>query len=193
MSQAEQPHFSERTLNLAETSQRLLGSLGQPLVRAISGSSSPAYIQLEWSKQDQLNIDDYTWVGVPGDPQAGKIPRNWRRAAVLGTQWGALSKLYDKIDEPVHAMEALAFVADDSIRVGVKENGYSLFRSLLRPNENGKYAAVAMRLGRGPLQATMGLWLPEKEQLLAADDIEVITPSTSVRQLSSQYPRASLV
>lgn len=184
--QSDKSHFSERTLDIAETGQRLLGRLGRPVVRALTGSSFPAYTQLKWSKQEHLDPDDYKWCHVDGDPGAGLLPRFWSKAAIIGASSAEFMEFYNE-HKKENIDQAAVFVSDGVMRVGTEPRlAMSMFgRRVEGQNANN---VLAMRIGKGTLQASIGLWLRDEQELFVPDSLTLIEEHVPINELEPLDP-----
>lgn len=178
MSTAEKPAFSKRTLQAAEHVQRLLGDFGEPVVRLFTGSSSPVYHQLRWFS---TNIDPYNiaTVTAPGDPEAGRLARNWDRAIIMMVGKRALGRASLWQED---SRQAVGFVSDSVVHVGILPRGV-IFGSGLVPGT----ATVAMRQSRKPIEATMGLWLPEEGRMVVPTELELVDALVPVDDLARSH------
>jgi hypothetical protein len=189
----EQPHYSAKTLDLGERAQHLFG--GTAPMRWAMRSKTPAYLRLEWFSLPDVDPEDLAWADeVPGDPKAGRLPRNWHNAAILGVSRGDLARLgaHDQVSQH-YAKDAVAYEADGVVRVGINPESDHIFGGLTSGENNGdKMLAVAMRLGRGPLKAAMGHYQPDEERLLIPEGIVVLDQSMPVSQIPVHYPNTRL-
>lgn len=182
MTGKESAQKSNRILDIAEKLQDYVGFLSKP----ITGSPSPAYVQLSWGKQPQTDPSHLSWVEIPGNAEAGRIPRHWPTAAIIGTPSSMLTKIQPRSTE---VSQAVAYMADDDIvRVGVlpegKRFGYA---------SKAEHEAIAMRVGSGALRATMGLWLPESQQFIGPEEVVVLQTEVAIDKITRQYPDVILV
>jgi hypothetical protein len=198
MSNNEKRHVSRLTLGLAERASR--NQIGRGLAKIVAGSSSRSYLQGEWYSELSLrgmSTDVRKTVTVPGDPTAGKLPRNWRNAMVMAATDEALQKLYEETeDSSSHWFDrehAVAYIADDIVHVGIAPQYilhrkvaeyHNLFRRMEPAGGSKSERAVAMRIGQAPLEATMGLWLPDDRHFVGVETLRVVTDSVSMDQFS---------
>jgi hypothetical protein len=185
MAKPENLRFSERKLALdgGERFMRSFGhtALGSKVIRATTGSRSPVYRQTDWFSQG-ISHDIRDTAIVPGDPRAPMLRRNWNQVAIFAATEAELVDLKDQAG-PDPFKEAVAFVAEDVVRVGVKSTEGYLFENLTEEE-----VAIAMRLGRGPLEATMGLWLPDDRHFVSVENIRVVEAAVYQSSLPSDYP-----
>jgi hypothetical protein len=71
------------------------------------------------------------------------------------------------------AKDAVAFESDGVVRIGINPESDHIFGGACKEDQLGM-ATVAMRLGRGPLNATMGHYQPETGQLLVPSNVVVL-------------------
>lgn len=192
----EKPHFSKAVLNTSERAQRMLGKIGAPLVNMVTGSSFSEYVQLQWAKQPHLNPEDFEWCEVPGDPDAGLVPRFWKKAAVLGVSVESYHSAWrtadtDKDGSRLHErmLQAVAYEAEGTIRIGTRQ-GNRTFQEF--GVDHVWTDTIAMRLGRGPLKATMGLWFPDRQELVIPDGVRVLEAALPIEDLADAYPYTRL-
>ena len=198
MSNNEKPHFPRLTLGLAERASR--NQIGRGVAKIVAGSSSRSYLQGEW--YSELSLADISTnvrktAKVPGDSTAGWLPRNWANAMVMATPEEDLQKLYEETEySPDHMFshqQAVAYIADDVVHVGIAPfyimhrkmaEFHSLFGRLEPTGEDKSERAVAMRIGQGPLEATMGVWLAEDRHFVGVETLRVVADSVSMDQFS---------
>lgn len=189
-STGEQPHFSSRTLDLGEKAQRVFGRTA--VGRWATGSNVPAYTRLDWFRID-ADPNDIPWARtVPGDPKAGRLPRSWHNAAILGVAESALARLgaHEGATAGGWAKDAVAFESEGTVRVGINPEGDHLFGGSGRDDE---ILSVAMRLGTGPLRAAMGHYQPESGRLMVPEGIVVLEeciPNADIK--APEYPHTRL-
>ena len=198
MSNNEKPDFSRLTLGLAERASRNL--IGRGLAKMVTGSSSGRYLQGEWYSELSLrgmSTDVRKTVTVPGDPAAGKLPRNWRNAMVMATTVEALQKVYEETEDSSSRWfdreHAVAYIADDVVHVGIAPQYilhrkvaeyHNLFARMEPVGDSKSEYAVAMRLGQAPMEATVGLWLAEDRHFVGVETLRVVADSLSMDQFT---------
>lgn len=190
MAEAEKPHFSSRTLGLSEGFQKRFGHtlVGGFVTNVVAGSNSPMFRQLVYQSKDVSSSIAET-VSVEGDKFAGRFPRRWPKAIIMAIELKRLSELKaEAYEEGALCKEAVAYIADDVVHVGSKRTEGILFTKL-----NYYDVAIAMRRGRGPLQATMGIWLPETRHFEGVSGVKVVEPSVQISALTHDYPGTLLV
>ncbi len=166
MNRGERPAFSNRTLRAAYRVQRLLGEMGTPVVSLFTGSNSPVYHQLSWFETDINPTSIATVKTEGGDPEAGRLARNWDRCIVMAVGRRALEFSAACRSD---SQEAVAFVARDVVHVGllpeVVHFGFDY---------TAEKATAAMRQSRNPIEATMGRWVEEEGRLVVPADLELV-------------------
>ena len=165
-----------------------------PPVRWAMRSNVPAYMKLSWFKLPDLDPESISWARtVPGDPEAGGFPRNWNNAAILGVHQGALANLQAHEPESGRwAKDAVAYEADGVVRVGVNPEDDRIFGGVGREDQAGMLT-VAMRLGKGPLRATMGHFQPVTGELFVPDSIVVLEEHIPNKEIGPpDYPHTRL-
>jgi hypothetical protein len=190
MSNREKPHFSKQTLDISERIHQVLSPrrLGSKAVSVFTGSDYPLYRQLDWHSGSDVNWTNvYNTVRVPGDQEAGLFRRNWRSAIVMSAKIEELEEIHEHplTDE---GQEAVAYISEGVVRVGIKPNDSPLFEDL-----NGEERAVAMRIGKGPLEATMGLWAPVERVFVGVNWLRLVEPKEGISALTTEYPGIALV
>jgi hypothetical protein len=174
--------FSNRTLSLAEAFQEKAGhsGIGRAVIRAITGSSSDNYAQLNWFSSG-VQVEGRIQVTVNGDPTAGRVPRFWNLAFILGSSNEALADLYQHAGR-LRKHEAVAYVTQGDVwHVGAHPNQPHLFRE----SDNGE-GIIAMRHGRSPASVSMGLWLPDERVYLGSYGTRVVEQEVPLSDLSSR-------
>jgi hypothetical protein len=181
--------FSERVLVVAEETQKAIGHtrLGGLLIKAITGSKSPAYVQLDWQSSGiKTTVKDT--VKVLGDPQAGRLARHWYTAMMMATSEEELLELERDTGKPDERQRAIAYIADAVVHVGTHPDRAEPLLGRTGPKELG----VAMRLGQSSLEATCGLWIPEEKAFVGVEAVRVVEPHIAVEDLPERYPGVSL-
>jgi hypothetical protein len=185
MSNPERNHFGKTVLDLSERAHHALGHslVGKAVTRAVTGSQYPGYRQLDYFSRN-VTSDIKNTVRVSGDPNAGIVPRFWYRALIMSTPQEELNDLLiDMRSNSKHSpQEAIAYISEGTVHVGAPYEQKALF---------GFYKderAVAMRLGKGSLEATMGLWIPEERHFTSVENLNVVAPGAAVRTLAVNYP-----
>jgi len=185
---SERPHFSNRVLTASERAQRVLGqtTIGRSITKAVAGSSYPFYRQLDWHTPDTYS-DLRATINVPGDRNAGRVPRFWHMATVVAFPTEDLEELRtENFKSP--QKRAVAYVAENTVHVGTQPNEGYLFERYTKDE-----LAIAMRLGKGPLAAAVGLWLPEERTFESVGQLRVVEAAIPVSALVEQYPGIKLV
>lgn len=181
MSEVSRPAFSKGVLDLSERFQRAVGhtELGSRVVRAFTGSSSMAYRQYDWYSAG-ITSEVKGVILAPGDPEAGRLARNWKTALVMACD---LEEIRGHQEEHTGAQEAIAYISEDVVHVGVRPVDYYAFKQI-SPDK----LATAMRIGRAPLQAMMGLYLPDERHFIGAGSTESIDRMPVRHDLTINYP-----
>ena len=189
MAGTEEPHFSKTVLDLSERTHQAIGhsKVGKAVTKAITGSPYPGYRQLDWYSRG-VTSEVKSTIKVPGDPHAGIVPRFWNRAAIMAMPRSDIRKVEQTRDLlPPSYKEAVAYISDDVVHVGTMATESFLFELL-----NKEERATAMRLGKGPLEATMGLWIPKERHFISFDNVRVVEPAVFVSSLPQDYPGLAL-
>jgi len=177
-------------LDLGERVQHTIGhtALGSRLIRAWSGSRSPAYRQLDWFSQDINKARIKNTITVPGVSQAAMLPRNWDLAMVMATTDNELERIHEQVGRGSYS-DAVAYISEDVVHVGIGRHG-SLFGRL-----NDEERAIAMRRGRGPLEAMMGLFMHNRELFVGVEVLRLVEETVHIGNLSPKsqvYPEVPL-
>ena len=174
--------YSNRFLGLAERTQEAIGHsrLGRAAISLTNGSRSPMYYQLDWFSKNVASEIRST-VTLQADPNAGLLPRRWRNASVIAMRDIELLEL--DISPRQSVKEAVAYTTEGVLHVGTRPDRKRLFRDL-----NEDEFAVAMRLAPGPVDATMGLWIPEERKFTGVKNVRTVEPSVHIDELPTQYP-----
>lgn len=159
-------HYSKETLSAAEKIQETIGNskLGKRLISVTNGSRYPGYLQLNWFSRG-ISADLRDSVTIDGDQKAGIIPRRWTNAVILGLSQEEIEGLKDEHSE---GQEAVAYMSEGVAHVGVSDSGENIFTET---DEQG--LEIAMRRGKGSLEATAGLWIPPERHFVSAGSIAV--------------------
>lgn len=162
--------------------------------RYVTGSDSRAFVRLEASNQPGINPDDIDWCEISGDPEAGRIPRRWDTVAVLATS----HSIYNGIDpeylrEPGQVKDAIAWISEGIVRVGVSPDSDNLFGGTVIEGESR--FVVAKRRSANPVEATLGLWVPAERRFIEAPQTSVVDGSLPLDGLAeqAQYRHMSVV
>jgi hypothetical protein len=184
MARKEKNHFSSSVLEVSEVMHNALGhsTVGKVLTKAIAGSQSSSYRQMDWTSRN-ITYRIKSTIKVPGDPEAGIVPRYWNRAAIMASPKHRVRDLNDYKG----GKEAIAYISDEVVHVGVLATEGALFGEL-----NEEELAISMRLGKGRLEATMGIWLPDDREFLGVRNVRLVETSAFVPSLATNYPGISL-
>jgi hypothetical protein len=185
MSYPEKPHLSNATLSRSERLQQKFGNnrLGRAATRLAVGSRSPAYRQSIW-RSESISALVLSTVKVPGDPSSGKLARNWDSALVMAVTDDDYAKLEKQVNHREPFEDAIAYISEDVVHVGTQ----AIREGHLFAYISAEDLAVAMRIGRGPLEATMGLWLPEQRAFVGAENVHIVEAKLPVNELPSKCP-----
>jgi len=190
---AEGNHFSSLELAAGELFQKITRQtrLGRAVTNWWAGSDSPAYTQLVWQKLPIGSASLMSFCGeIDGDPTAPWRPRNWNYAAVLGIsrEWA------DTVRGIPQDREAVAFIADNKVHVGVKPSDESdqFFGTVDLGSQGANRAAVAMRLGGGSLIGAMGRYNQASQTFHTPPSIYVIDEWVPISDLHLEYPGVPL-
>jgi len=173
---SEGPHFSKRTLEFGAPISRT--RLGRIITQPFTGSGSPNEIRAAWYAN--VHAEAEQWVSVPGDPNAGGWPRGWLNAMVMSTTEEEVQDLDDTYRRS-DAREAVAYRSEEIVHVGIHPNQVALFGRLRKERFLDEWAA-GMRIGRGPLEASMGVWLPGEEAFIGASVLKLVHKEVHVNQ-----------
>lgn len=193
MADPNKPDFSKTVLGIAERTQQAIGHtrLGSKVVKAFTGSTSPNYVQLDWRSK---GIDAHVpkTVKVPGNLEAGRLARNWPTAAILAINEEELKELAQL--DPNEYQQAVAYVSEGIVHVGTRPNAESGYAEKLFARYSDEELAVAMRVGRGTLEAAAGIWIPKERAFEAVHGIRVATEAMQIdNHLDVAYPNVALV
>jgi hypothetical protein len=174
-------HFPNVVLDAGERAQHRFRNhrLGGAIIRSVTGSDSPLYQQLDWRSQYlRAELPDEL-AEAKGDKDAGWLARNWSRAAIVAAPKQELSEL-EGATHSIPSEQAVAYVADGVPHVGTLPNSgpESLFHEL-----HDEDWAVAMRLGKKALFATIGLWLESERMFLSVESPRIVTSPVLINSL----------
>jgi hypothetical protein len=183
--------FSNRQLGTAERFASLTSRLVIPLVDAVAGSDSEAYVQLSWQtlRQPVVEVPPHVWVCRPGDPETGRFPRNhiprlsWNRSVVIGLKASAIDTMQATRTETL--LPAAAYAVGEVVHVALlpEDRGFAEipFRSeLLR--------GMALRRGCGSFKSVLGAWSEYEQQLIVPDEQVVVDEAALNTSLAERYP-----
>lgn len=187
------PHFSKAALNLGEKLQ------DTRIGKWARHSDSPAAKYLRWFHLPDVDRDAIDWAEVPGDLRVKKrqLPREWKNAAILSTDSDEFDRLAAQANDDYGAdrwaRDAVLYEANGVVRIGINPNpehhGVFGYESI----EGSISLTVAMRLGRGPLRAAMGLYRPDENALYTPSTAPtVVTPSIPNAEIPDRYPHMPL-
>lgn len=183
MHSPERSHFSVLQHDVAERLSFL--STVWPANKAVDwfqgADKTPAHSRIKWRSNLRTDIPQNR-VEVDGNPEAGYLIRNWSTALVMVGSEVELEELRGELGPD--ARDALAYIADDVPRVGVRYDGDRLFAV----NEALQNVYGAMRIGRGPLVATMGIWSPDQDRFVGLRNIVADKTAAPVSTLHEMYP-----
>jgi hypothetical protein len=186
----EQPHFPPETSGFVEIAQHV------PLVgKRLIGSSSPAFVKLEWVSLPDVDPDSIAWADeVPGDPKAGWRPRGRRNATVIGVDRNSLGELgAHSPGTDQWAKDAVVCMSDGVVRIGTNPESGRLFGS---KEVNGiRMFTLALRRGEDLLKATLGNYQPGEgvDGLFVPDEAFVVEPLVPIRDIATESPNSKLV
>lgn len=150
---------------------KLIG--GAPNVRS--------YTPVRWRHARMAVVADGDWAEFEAAPESGKTPRNYRMAAILNVD----SQKLDRAQEYYGGTHAVAYALGTAIMVGVMPEN----KSFSTESEPDEAYAVAMRIGRGVLRATAGLWLSEGAIIVPAGSVhKAPIPTMPVEHISVDIP-----
>lgn len=178
MSSPNRPHYSANTLRLSERFQKATGAAGRMATWAVAGSSSPAYLQLQWDTVSSALVDSDAWVRFPGNPDASRLMRRWRTAFLLSMKCAELEVI--KYQHP-DAVPAVAIRNDDLVQLGTHDE--------LQFGQLGKdRQAVAGREGGGPVDVVAGLYLAAEARLVVPESLT----ENGIRIMLSEFQEPAL-
>jgi hypothetical protein len=88
------------------------------------------------------------------------------------------------------------YISDGVVRVGIEPNPFHQTRDDLfgaTPMADSNERAIAMRRGKGSLEATMGIWLPFDRTFVSVEDLRIVQQSVEVDEFSPQSQELSEV
>ncbi|MDB5175169.1 MAG: hypothetical protein JWM81_27 [Candidatus Saccharibacteria bacterium] len=200
MATNERPHFSERLLHIGEQAQHAIGqsALSKSVVRTLTGSRSPAYRQVVWQSRGVLLEDqDVETVHVAGNPNSALLARNWNIAAIIASEVVLLDNIRTEYAQ-FKFQDAVAYIADGTAHVGILPDSSEALFGVYAENPDDEITipaerAIAMRLGKGPLEVTMGIWVPSERLYVGAESVRVVEPIVPVDAVARDYPGVILV
>jgi hypothetical protein len=122
-------------------------------------ADAPSYVPVRWQVANNPAQSVRDWVEFDGDPNSGRLPRNYASAGILCVDYEALDRLQDREG----GKQAVAY----SNSIG------SVMVAAELPNGFGRKGLdeyrVGMRIGRRPLYATAGIWLDDIKRLIVPE------------------------
>lgn len=164
------PPYSPNTLRLSELFQKTTGHIGRAATWLVAGSSSPAYLQLNWRTVPNEVIDSEKFIKMPGNSRAGLFMRQWKTAYLLSMDSLELEMINQKYPD---AQPAIALNNNGFTQLGTHKDLY--FGKIA----DGDRRAIAGREGRGPVEVSAGLY--------SAADGHLIVPTT-LKEQALQVP-----
>lgn len=179
-------HYSRRVLALAERTQELIGNSGpgKALINVTNGSRHPNYLQLDWFSRN-LDAEIRGRIEVAGDQKAGLIPRFWMQSVILEAN---REEIEGMLDDNAGSQEAIAYMSEDVTHVGALGDRKDRILTATSPEAS----AVAMRLGKRSLDATVGIWIPEERHFESVKGVEVAEYPIHIDALARQHPEMQL-
>lgn len=161
------------------------------LINLTAGSSSPNYLQVEWSRVDRVAMantnKDAEFPVAEGDPNASilSIASRFKKTAAI-----FLANMYevDEVVEELGGHPVVGYTYRDQTRVGLLPRGVFDLRET-----RGSYYQAAMRMGRGDVPAGIGVWLPDESVVLRPRDSIVAEQNVPIKALPYRYPGITLV
>lgn len=163
------------------------------LIDALAGSSSPAYMQVEWHRVSEVisaETDEPAELPIAlGDPNASILAiasRFKRTAAILGARAAQVTETLENYGR--RAKPAVAYTYRGQTHAGILRGTGDL-----RMQPNSPYYHAAMRMGRNDVPAGIGVWLPEERVLLRPKDAVIVENNVPISNLPASYPGVTLV
>ena len=153
-------HYKIRPRDRAWAEIQTLGSRfashSPKLGAQVRGDQQAQYIPLRWFHARQTVSSIRGWLEFAPDDSGGRLPRNYRGAATILLETAALDGYLNNYPD---GREAVAYrLGKTAVMVGTHPAGADIFSDSL---DGSSQLAIAMRIGRGPLQAVAGLWSPQ--------------------------------
>lgn len=183
MTTPEKPHYTKGQQAFGERARRLLDRtrMGRAVSRAFNVPNYPYSHYMSWDSRDITAQVTATADNLKGDREAGWLAVDWLKAMIMASPADELSRLQREVDQPNE--EAVAFFSKNVWRVGTSFAGNPLFEKL-----NVQEMTMAMMLGRGPLVASMGVWVPSERTFVGVNKLRVVEPAIYISALPSEYP-----
>jgi hypothetical protein len=148
----QRPHYSANTLRLSERFQKTTGNIGRAATWLVAGSSSPAYLQLDWRTAGPDVVDTDSFIQLSGNKRAGLFMRQWKTAYILSMDSIELEMLGLQYGD---AQPAVALRSDSLIQLGTHDD--LKFGRFVDTN----LQSIAGREGRGPVEVAAGVYSAE--------------------------------
>lgn len=118
------------------------------------------FVPVRWHRLP-LSATDLDWVSADGHGKSGRLPKKYLRSAVISADvWSSDCSMSQSPLRP-----AVAYRLGSAVVVGVLDNENTFGVAPDDPNRD----VVAMGIGKGVLDAAMGLWTPDREFIPASD------------------------
>jgi len=129
----------------------------------IGGADVDAYTPVRWRYNGMAVKNVSNWVEIEGNPEHGNTPKNYRETAILAVDSEELNGL-EEFARP--SRPAVAYACGKAVVVGIFPEGRDFNRTV-------REAAVGMRIGKGELRASVGIWRPSTQAYIPASTVRV--------------------
>lgn len=159
--------------------------LFDPFIKSVVRGKGP-YVQLGWDSAP-IPERELQWQHFDRDPDAGPLPPSWKKVGLLATQSEAL----DEQRRMTGGQHAIAFrTSETAMQVGTLPEDQPFFTS--KRGDGGRYV-VGARIGNGDLDATLGLWLPDRQTFVAPAAGVTALGRVEIDALPQQWPGVAYV
>lgn len=134
----------------------------------------------KWSKQKKLDISAFTFHEIVAGERGSHRSRRPGEAAVLlaDPSLRAKAAAYSRAGQTTY--DAILARTDRGIRLGRRSEAH-LFG--LMADDDERWSAVAVELGRKSVGLVPGLWLPDEKRFEAADEVIIAAEHVPIEQI----------
>ncbi|HSW99594.1 MAG TPA: hypothetical protein VLH38_01010 [Patescibacteria group bacterium] len=168
----------------------VVGRVFQAARSLVAGSKSGALVWPEWHGNPDVKViggGHVQFVVGAGNPEAGRLPRSYNKAIVMGLGSEAVKRA--KEQEGGECLPAVAYGHKGVLHVGVLGCGFGEVTT----KEGGTVLAVGAREGSRPIEGTAGLWYPRRELLVLPDSPILVADLVPTNEFAARYPGVPMV
>jgi hypothetical protein len=184
--------FSPKTITFGMQLQRLedsrlLGGLYRAGHDWWAGSDSPSYVPVKWRAVKMVPFEGGAEPVVgAGNPEAGRRPRTYNKAMVIGAGYSAMHDLIRECG--TDGLEAIGYEHDGKSYAAPLPDG---FGSIVASEED-QFMAAALREAKRPASGMIGMLYPIEGKLIIPRQ-EIISDLVPVANIAARYPNIPMV